>query len=179
MATAVMQVLHSIDDDYAAELKAEIFAAVGNLDHIEVWGQEILVGGFIRPTKSRGGIILDGTTMADDDKWQSKSCLILKVGSGALPAIPALTDPIKQVEAMDAYNQLVQRKWGGRVPQVGDWVYGNVQEHFHLNIRGPGAESRKNPDGSFYRKKGENGWPCRMVLIGDIRGRTTRPQDIM
>lgn len=152
---AVMRVLHNVVTEYPDELKAEILAAVGNLDHIEVWGQEVLVAPFIHPKKSTGGIIMPGMDIYDD-KWQSKTFLVLKMGDEAI--------------------ELAAKKKRGEV--VGDWCYGNVQEHWHMSVHGIGARARKDVHGNDMREWGA-GWPCRQVLWGDIRGRTTRPQDIM
>lgn len=155
MPPAIMKVLHNIDDAYPDELKREILSAVGKIDHIEVWGEEVLVGAFHQPVKSRGGIIMRDA----DDKWQSKSFLILKLGTKA--------------------EKIVKSK--GEGPAVGDWCYGMPQECDHLSVKGVGSKmwTEKQGDGVTRNRRDWEGWPCRLVLIGDIRGRTTRPQDIM
>lgn len=153
----VMAVMHDVPAEYPAELKKEIFQAIGDIDHIDVWGEEILVAPYAQPLMQRG-IIRPGTEN-EEDKWQSKSFLVLKVGDGVEKAAKA---------------------HGKKVPIVGAWYYGNVQEHWMLNVRGVGAKGHKLPGASeFYRPWGNGGWPCRQVLFADIRGKTMRPQDIL
>lgn len=161
MVAAVMKVLHNVEDDYPAELKREIVAAVGKLDHIEIWGEEVLVAPFVQPHKSKGGILMAGSKTNTEDKWQGKSFLILKLGTKA---------------------QKIADLRGADGPKVGDWCFGMPQESDHLSISGEGAKAAqaKDNDGVTRNKREWGaGWPCRLVLIGDIRGRTTRPQDIM
>lgn len=156
---AIMKVLHNVEQDYPAELKAEIIAAVGNLDHIELWGEEVLVAPFIQPGKTKGGIIT-GVRQQTEDKWQSKSFLILKLG-------------VKAQKIADGGSTYA--------PKVGDWCFGFPQEADHVSVRGPGYKMAKSKDfdGETRQVRDFEGWPCRLVLIGDIRGRTGRPQDIM
>lgn len=155
---SVAQVLHAVHVEYADELKKEIVLAVGNLKDIEVWGEEVLVAPFVHPEISKGGIIMPTSTDQNDvmdDKWQAKCFLVLKLG--------------------DRAEEIARKK--GR-PNVGDWCYGNVQEHWHLSIKGQGSRRAMKP-GTSTPMRAWDGWPCRLVLIGDIRGRTKRPHEIM
>ena len=62
--------------------KAEILSRAGDLKDVEVFGSDVLVALYIRPQKTKSGIILsDGTR--DEDKWQGKAGLILKLGPTA------------------------------------------------------------------------------------------------
>lgn len=155
---AITKVLHDVKDEYPAQLKSEIFAALGDISYIEVWSQEVLVAPFVQAAK-RGSLIVPGSQQAED-KWQSKAFLIIKLGERAAAAA---------------------KQHGIPLPAVGDWCYGAPQECQHLSIRGTGSKMwrEKDRDGETRQLRDWEGWPCRLVMIGDIKGRTTRPQDIM
>ncbi len=163
---AVMAVLHKAEPTYADELRAEILKAVGNLDHIEVFGQEILVAAYVTSPyygERMAGRkrLLKGEKEQNEDKWQAKSFMILKLGNGVAAAAA---------------------KSGRPAPEVGSWYFGNVQEHWQLSVRGIDAEGARDEDdkSKYIRPWGNAGWPCRMVLLADIRGGCgNRPQDIV
>lgn len=58
---------------------AEIKAAIGGLDAIGVFNNFLLVGIWMRPEKTAGGIILTQKTR-DEDRWQGKCGYVLKRG---------------------------------------------------------------------------------------------------
>jgi co-chaperonin GroES (HSP10) len=61
---------------------AEIYRSLGKIDDIEVCSNQILAVVYIRPEKTPGGIILANQTR-DEDKYQSKVGLIVKMGPDA------------------------------------------------------------------------------------------------
>ena len=63
------------DNDPAAEIKAN----VGDVSSVEVFHNLVLVGTYIRPEKTKSGLFL-GDQARDEDKWQGKVGLVLKVG---------------------------------------------------------------------------------------------------
>lgn len=157
MPEAIMKVLHGgADEAYLKDLEAEIMDAVGDLSGIGIWGQEILMATFHQPAIRKSGLIVGHATQSVDDKWQSKSLLVLKLGDKAGAAAT---------------------KAGRPIPEVGKWYYGLPVEHEHYSIKGQGGKNRPSVNGQPYRDF--EGWPCRMVLIGDIRGPTLRPWEIM
>lgn len=160
MPAAVMKVLHNVAAEYPDDLKKEIFKAVGKIDHIEVFGQEILCAAFIQSPFFGNGMLVKGDKEQNEDKWQSKCFLVLKLG-----------DKVEKAA----------KEQGLALPRVGDWCFGNVQEHFQLSVRGTGSASLKDPKepNKNVRPWGDAGWPCRLVMLSDLRGRTTRPQDVM
>lgn len=159
MPAASMKVLHSATPDYVKELKKEILAAVGDMSGIEVWGQEVLVAPYMTSATTASGFWV-GEKAQNEDKWQAKSFLVLKLGD--------------KVEAAAKSN-------GTKVPKVGDWYYGFPSEHDMLSICGPGSKNAViiTPNKVEVPKREFSGWPCRLVLVKDIRGRTERPQDVM
>jgi co-chaperonin GroES (HSP10) len=62
--------------------KKTIFDMVGDLNQIEVIGDAVLVGIYIRPEKTAGGIIRP-TINKQEDVWQGKVGLVLKWGPDA------------------------------------------------------------------------------------------------
>jgi co-chaperonin GroES (HSP10) len=62
--------------------RQEILDRVGNLENLEVFGSDVLMALYLRPEKTKSGIILADTTR-DEDRWQGKAGLVLKMGSTA------------------------------------------------------------------------------------------------
>lgn len=67
--------------------KAAIAEAVGNLDGLNVLGDMVLIGTYIRPSKTAGGIIRPDTNV-QEDVWQGKVGLVLKWGTAAFEDTP-------------------------------------------------------------------------------------------
>lgn len=63
-------------------VKDEIIRDVGDISEVEVMHNYILAGIWIRPEKTKGGIILTQKTQ-DEDKYQGKTALVLKKGPTA------------------------------------------------------------------------------------------------
>lgn len=62
--------------------KDDLLASLGDLSGIDVWDNNVLVGIYMRPKISKGGIHFTDTARADD-RWQSKVGLIVKMGPSA------------------------------------------------------------------------------------------------
>lgn len=151
---------------YNTDLKdrvAEMMEALGDLDGLEVWGNEVLLGVFCREARTKGGLFVGA--IGKEDVWQGKVGMILKIGPDAFP------------EDSKTFN--------GRKPAVGDFVYHNINEttiqHFYC---GPGSKMRehnigtdKHPDTK--RLRDWEGWPIRLVNDRRIYGRITRPETIL
>lgn len=133
---AVPTVLHDWKHASAAEAKKEILEAAGDLTDIEIFGAQLLIAPYIRPEKTRGGIITPGSA-AREDEFQGKVGLVLKVGPTAFHP-----DRLEQ--------------FGGRAPDVGDWIFHDVKACFQMHIRGKG---------------GKSGIAARLVYAADIFGR--------
>lgn len=156
-----------IDND--ASMK-EIYEAVGDYKAIPCWGTEVLIAVFCRPYTTTSGLIVP-IDMNREDVWQGKVGLILNKGPAAFKS-----------------NGEGPSTYGGKMPDVGDWVWHNVNSVIsQLWVAGEGWKKRfftttrdiktgttKNivvtVDG--YKEaaahQGEacrpwNGWPCRMV----------------
>lgn len=95
--------------------KQKILDKVGDLDEIQVMNANILVGIYIRPEKTRGGIIVH--TTQKEDEFQGKVGLVLAVG------------PL-------AFRDDETTKFGGQQLQVGDWVMFRASDGDALDVNG-------------------------------------------
>lgn len=94
----------------------EIWAKLGDLKDFHVPFGKVLVATYIRPEKTKGGIIMtDGTR--DEDLWQGKASLILKMGKMAFVD----TDRIE---------------FHGERFEVGDWVAIRPSDAMAISILG-------------------------------------------
>jgi hypothetical protein len=59
-----------------------ILDEIGDTSKVEVFNNQLLVAVYIRPEKTRSGLLLPGQTR-DEDKFQSKVGLVLKKGPSA------------------------------------------------------------------------------------------------
>lgn len=96
--------------------KDEILAAIGDLSKLEIMHNQILVGIYMRPEKTAGGIILTDKTI-DEDKWQGKVGLVLKKGPQAFKS-DGTTD------------------FAGQTVEEGDWLVYRVSDGFAIDING-------------------------------------------
>ena len=94
----------------------EIRNRIGDISKIEVMHNQILVGVYIRPEKTKGGILLTSQTR-DEDRYQGKAGLVLKKG------------PLAFVD--DDNN-----KFHGQNVDIGDWVFYRVSDGFPLVLNG-------------------------------------------
>lgn len=68
--------------DHEIDPKEAILQKVGDLSGIDVFGNDILTAIYERPQKTASGIILADQSR-DEDRWQSKVALVLKMGPTA------------------------------------------------------------------------------------------------
>jgi hypothetical protein len=71
-----MRMTHDVDPT------KKILDEIGDLSTVEIFNNQILVGVYIRPQKTKSGLYLSDKT-TDEDRFQSKVGLLLKVGSRA------------------------------------------------------------------------------------------------
>lgn len=65
-----------------SDARKDLLAAVGDISKFEVFNNQVLVAVYVRPEKTKGGIYLTPQAK-DEDKYQSKVGLILKMGPSA------------------------------------------------------------------------------------------------
>jgi len=95
--------------------KQSLLEELGNLDDIEVFNNQVLVAIYIRPTKTKSGIMLSDQTR-EEDKWQGKVGLVVKHGSTAF-------------QSDDEWFKSTQ-------VNVGDWVVCRPGDGWNVNVHG-------------------------------------------
>ena len=60
----------------------ELLSSLGNLDDIDIFNNQVLVAIYVRPNKTKSGIILTDSTR-DEDRYQGKVGLVVKKGPSA------------------------------------------------------------------------------------------------
>jgi hypothetical protein len=99
---ALLAAMRMVHDEPPAEV---IWRDVGPLDQIEVLGQYVLVCGYIRPaTRTIGGIEIPETA-TEEDRYQGRVGMVLKVGAQAF--VDSDVPPVK---------------FGGFKCQPGQWI---------------------------------------------------------
>lgn len=95
----------------------EITSSIGPaLDEITMFHNKMLVGVYIQPGVTKGGIILTDDTL-NEDKWQGKVGLVLKKG------------PI-------AFKDDARNNFNGQNVEIGDWIVFRVNDTSPIQING-------------------------------------------
>lgn len=94
----------------------EIKESLGDLSGLSIMHNQILVGIWMRPEKTAGGIILTEKTV-EEDKWQGKVGLVMAKGPLAF-----INDGANDFHGQDV--------------EVGDWVIYRVSDGFSIDING-------------------------------------------
>lgn len=95
--------------------KEAIVKQVGDLSGVRVLKDDVLIGTYIRPEKTSGGIIRPDVNV-EEDVWQGKVGLILKFG-------------------LDAFIDTDDYKFT-TVPEAGDWVVYFIGDAKALTVNG-------------------------------------------
>jgi co-chaperonin GroES (HSP10) len=69
----------SMTMEHLTDPKEALLQKVGDISEVEVFGSDVLLGVYQRPEKTAGGILLTDN-YRDEDKWQGKAHLVLKMG---------------------------------------------------------------------------------------------------
>lgn len=95
--------------------KQALLDAVGDLSSFDIFHNQILVAIYVRPDRTKGGIILTDKTI-EEDEYQGKVGLVVKKGPSAF---------------VDSEEDDFQ----GQSVDVGDWVVFRVGDGWQLTIR--------------------------------------------
>ena len=108
---------HNIAMEHEVDPKEAIYKEIGDiLPNFELMNTQVLVAVYIRPEKTRGGIIMT-TKSRDEDRYQSKVGLILKTGPSAF-----VDD---------------EGKWFGNANlSQGDWVVFRPSDGWNVTVNG-------------------------------------------
>jgi len=95
---------------------AELRESIGDISQVEVFHNQVLVGVYIKPELTRGGIILtDGTR--SEDKWQGKVGAVLKMGPAAF-----VNDAANDFHGLEILED--------------EWILFRVTDGFSLEVNG-------------------------------------------
>jgi len=102
--------------DGKTSFKDLVFKNIGKLDDFVVLGDDVLVATYVKMGRTAGGIILTDKSV-DEDRWQGKVGLVLKLGESAFK-----------------YEGAYEYK--GTVPKVGDYVVFHTSDTREVGING-------------------------------------------
>jgi len=112
--------------EHAEDPKEFIHKEIGSVDDIGVFNNQLLVAIYMRPQKTKSGIILSDSTR-EEDRYQGKVGLVLKKGP------TAFVDP--------------DHKWFVDTDvEVGDWVYFRVTDGWSINVHGVSCRMLEDTD---------------------------------
>lgn len=107
---------HNIAMLHENDPKETLFTELGDTSKIELLNTQVLVAVYIRPEKTKGGIIM-APKARDEDRYQSKVGLIIKTGPTAF---------------VDDGG-----KWFGKVNlKVGDWIVFRPSDGWNVTVNG-------------------------------------------
>ena len=142
--------------DHVEDPAEKLFRKAGGLKDYEVFNAQVLVGVYIRPEKSKGGIITI-TKTRDDDKYQAKTCMILKMG-------PRAFKDGKGVWFEDENGEPIKFN-------VGDWVVLRANDGWTMTLPiAEGSADDTDVDGK--------GFVCRLIEDTQVRMRVSHPDAV-
>lgn len=98
----------------SGDLKGDILKQVGDLADVEIMFNMVLVACYVRPSKTKGGIILTDQAI-DEDVYQGKVGMVLKLGPFAF-------------ESDDEFD------FRGQEAQIGEWVVHKVGDAWPVQV---------------------------------------------
>ena len=119
MTVSSVATLRQIAEESGSDPRGALLRVLGDFSHIEVAPRHVLVAGYVRPERTRGGIIRVDQTLAED-RFQGKTALVLKLGPLAFED--------------DSIN-----KFGGFRAEPGEWIIFRTSdgwENFHVADNG-------------------------------------------
>lgn len=112
--------------EHVNDPKKAILDEIGSIDDINVFNNQILVAIYMRPEKTKSGIILTDDTRSED-RYQGKVGLVLKKGA------TAFVDP--------------DNKWFVDTNvEINDWVYFRVTDGWSVNVHGVSCRVLEDTD---------------------------------
>lgn len=140
---ATLSMLHAVDP------REDLLKKIGNLDHIDVFSNHVLVATYVRPTTTKSGLILTAQTRKEDE-YQGKIGLVIKKG------------PL-------AFEDDDRNHFKGQNVEIGEWIAYRQSDGWQLKLGG----SVKNFE------EADGGWHCRMLQDIDIKMRVSHPDALL
>jgi co-chaperonin GroES (HSP10) len=114
MTVSATRKLQEIAEQSGSDPRGALLNAIGDsLDGINVFHNNVLIATYVRPEKTKSGIILGGDKTRAEDRFQSKCGLVIQVG------------PI-------AFKDDAVNKFGGKTVDAGDWVLFRTSDAFEF-----------------------------------------------
>jgi len=107
---------HNITMSHEVDPKDALLKELGDISKIELMNTQVLVAVYIRPEKTKGGIIMTNKSR-DEDRYQSKVGLILKTGPSAF-----VDDSGKWFSGLDL--------------TAGDWIVFRPSDGWNVTVNG-------------------------------------------
>lgn len=96
--------------------KLEIIKLIGDLSSVAIKFNMVLLATYFRPEKTAGGIIRPDSNK-DEDEWQGKVGLVMKLGKMA-------------------YEDDDETQFQGEKVEIGEWAVYKIGDTWSLNIKG-------------------------------------------
>ena len=116
VSVGVSNVLHTMQHD--VDPAKVVLGKVGDISQLELFGVQVLVGTYLRPEKTAGGLFVTDK-LRDEDLYQGKVGLVLKVADGAF-----------------VDGDAADTKFHGKSVKPGDWIFYSVQDGWSLSVNG-------------------------------------------
>ena len=107
---------HNIAMLHESDPKETLLKELGDISGMELLNTQVLVAVYIRPEKTKGGIIM-AQKARDEDRYQSKVGLIIKTGPSAF-----VDDEGKWFSGLDL--------------KVGDWIVFRPSDGWNITVNG-------------------------------------------
>ena len=108
--------LNIVELSQADDYKKAVLKSLGDLSKFDVLGSSVLVATYVRPEKTKGGILMPDR-MKDEDRYQGKVGLVIKKGSAA-------------------FKYDGPYPFEGEAPEIGDYVMFHSSDAREVGIRG-------------------------------------------
>jgi co-chaperonin GroES (HSP10) len=102
--------------DHEEDPSKPLLELAGDLSNVEVFNNQLLVAVYVRPQKTKSGIILTDKT-TDEDRYQSKVGLVLKKGQSA-------------------FNDTTGEWFNGVEINEGDWIVFRPSDGWSVTVNG-------------------------------------------
>lgn len=114
----------------ADEARLRVLQGIGDISGYEVFYHRILVGQYLRPEKTAGGILLPegkGTTR-EEDRWQGKAVLVLKIAPGAFRDVGGLYESNYYGQRVEVGDWVLVKPTDGWQQLVNDWPCKTIED---------------------------------------------------
>lgn len=152
-------------EDYEVA-KQHIHRQLGSMDHLEVFGRQVLVAVYVRPAENPRTKLTATQKSQEADWYEGKVVLVLRAGPSAFTGD-------------DGY---MQSMYGDQAaPGPGDWLFQNANTGIQFSFCGDGAERVQYEDrhGDKHAMYPGDGWQVRIVLDDGFLGRIPRPTSVV